>query len=48
MFKLEKGNVVRIVETEQEKEKLVREGFVEVVEAKEDSVVTKENKTKAR
>ncbi len=48
MFKLERGNVVRIVATEQERLKLIKEGFVEVVEAKEDSAATKEKKTKDR
>lgn len=40
MFKLERGNVVKIVATEHEKAKLINKGFVEV---KED--VRKETKT---
>jgi hypothetical protein len=30
MFKLENGNVVKIVATEQEKNKLISKGFIEV------------------
>lgn len=39
MFKLERGNVVKIVATEQEREKLKGQGFVEIAEAKEDNTV---------
>ena len=35
MFKLENGNVVKIVATEQEKNKLLAKGFSEVKETKE-------------
>ncbi|MDD3840765.1 MAG: hypothetical protein PHP06_09385 [Clostridia bacterium] len=37
MFKLERGNVVKIVATEHKRDKLISEGFKEVKEKKKES-----------
>lgn len=46
MFKLEKLNVVKIVSTEYEKEKLLTKGFKEVVIEKKEEKPTKEKAAK--
>lgn len=48
MFKLERGNVVKIVATEHEKAKLIAKGFVEVeVKDKKEKKSNKATKEKA-
>ena len=44
MFELKKLNVHRLVETEQEKIKLLKEGFVEVLQKVEQEVKEKRGK----
>ena len=46
MFKLQKINVIRIVETEEAKLKLLNEGFVEVVQEVADIVKKTTKKAK--
>jgi hypothetical protein len=41
MYKLQKLNVIRIVETEYEKADLIKQGFKEVIEKTEDKKVKK-------
>jgi len=44
MFELKKLNVHRLVETEQEKVKLLKEGFIEVLQKVEQEVKEKRGK----